>query len=265
MPAAWIASLRLLLAALIFIPFLKRIKPGIGAMLFGTGAIQFGLMYLAYMHSYKYLQSHEVILFTIFTPLYVSMINDLRAGKVNPLNLAAAMLAVGGAGVVLWNNHGGAGSRTGFFFVQAANICFAMGQLLYRGIFRHSKDYMKQFNDQDLISWLYLGGFVILLPLALHDMSVAMPRPDIKQSATIIYLGVVASGIAFFLWNKGCRLVSAGTLAVMNNLKIPTAVLVSLLLFGEKANIPTLLGGSILLGAAIWVAGRGQRIVNCKR
>jgi hypothetical protein len=35
------------------------------------GAIQFGLMYVAYIASYQYLSGYLVAVFTIFTPLYV--------------------------------------------------------------------------------------------------------------------------------------------------------------------------------------------------
>ena len=46
---------------------------------------------------------------------------------------------------------------------------------------------------------------------------------------TVLYLGLVPSGLAFNLWNLGATRVRAGILAVMNNLKIPLAVGVALL------------------------------------
>jgi drug/metabolite transporter (DMT)-like permease len=53
----------------------------------------------------------------------------------------------------------------------------------------------------------------------------------------LLYLGVVASGVCFWLWNAGARRVRhAGTLAVMNNVKIPLGMAISLLLFGEHAD-----------------------------
>ncbi len=264
LPSAWLAASRLMLAFIVFAPFIKRIKPGIAVKLFAIGAIQFGIMYLAYMHSYKFLKSHEVVLFTIFTPIYISLINDLQTKKFNPVNLTAALSAIAGAGIILWKNENLSGSLTGFFFVQAANILFASGQMFYRALFSKNKEEMNAHSDRDLMSWLYLGGFIILLPLALQDMMKEMPKPDWQQCSVLIYLGVVASGFAFFLWNKGVRRVSAGTLAVMNNLKIPTGVLVSLIVFGERANLPALLGGSVLIGVAIWAMAAREKSGNCE-
>lgn len=67
----------------------------------------------------------------------------------------------------------------------------------------------------------------------------------------LAYLGVVASGLCFFLWNRGAQLVAAGQLAVMNNLKIPLGVAVSLFVFREPANFWTLLVGALLIGVAL--------------
>ena len=59
---AFISAARLSLALLVFLPFLRvRGLSSRGAFrLFAIGAVQFGLMYLAYNESYRYLKSAEV-------------------------------------------------------------------------------------------------------------------------------------------------------------------------------------------------------------
>jgi len=79
---------------------------------------------------------------------------------------------------------------------------------------------------------------------------------DLKQAGTLLYLGVLASGLCFFWWNKGAVLTNAGTLAVFNNLKIPLAVAVSLLVFGESTDLPRLILGGGLMIFAIWISRR---------
>ncbi|MEI7901962.1 MAG: EamA family transporter, partial [bacterium] len=64
-------------------------------------------------------------------------------------------------------------------------------------------------------------------------------------------LDILVSGLSYFLWNTGARRVPAGVLAVMNNLKIPLGVAISLLLFGEHTSVPALLAGSVLMCAAL--------------
>jgi drug/metabolite transporter (DMT)-like permease len=253
LPPAWLAASRLILAAIIFMPFIRRIKIQTAVNLFCIGAVQFGLMYLAYMYSYQTLKSHEVALFTIFTPIYVSLLNDMQERQFNPRNLLMASLAVAGAAVILWNKESRIESLTGFCYVQISGVCFALGQLLYRRLFNKNRAELPNKADLNIFAWLYLGGFVILLPFAIGDMLTAMPHPTAKQIATIAYLGITASGIAFFLWNIGARKVSTATLAVMNNLKIPAGVLVSLLVFREEANLTALLIGAALIAVAVFV------------
>ncbi|HZU87234.1 MAG TPA: EamA family transporter, partial [Anaerolineaceae bacterium] len=112
-------------------------------------------------------------------------------------------------------------------------------------------------RDQDVFAWLYLGGagLVGIASLFFTNWGTPATLPQPRQGLALLYLGVIASGLGFFLWNKGARLVNTGVLAVFNNLKAPLAVAVSLLVFGEKAApLPLLLGGSILL-LALWMAG----------
>jgi drug/metabolite transporter (DMT)-like permease len=67
----------------------------------------------------------------------------------------------------------------------------------------------------------------------------------------LTYLGVVASGLGFFLWNKGATLCRAGTLAAFNNAVVPLAMACSLFIFGEGSGLE---GGAILrliIGSAL--------------
>ena len=249
LPSAWMGWIRLGLSALVFLPFVRRVPWKTGLGLFGIGAVQFGLMYWAYLASFRYLKSHEVALFTVLTPILVALLSDLGTKRFRPLNFVAAALAVGGAAVIKWAELESAAPLVGFLLVQASNLCFAAGQLAYRALMTRLE---KPLPDHRVFFWMHLGGFAVLtpmaLPLALADMP---PAPTPLQWAILVYLGVVASGICFFLWNRGARLVSAGQLAVMNNLKIPVGVAVSLFVFREPANVWTLLIGALLIGVAL--------------
>ncbi|MEI7900313.1 MAG: EamA family transporter, partial [bacterium] len=121
LPPAWLAALRLAVAAAVFLPFARRVPFKTGVALFGIGMVQFGLMSLAYMHSFRYLKSHEVALFTVMTPVYVAVINDLFSQKFHGANLLAALLAVGGAGVILWKGVASEAPLIGFLLVEASN------------------------------------------------------------------------------------------------------------------------------------------------
>ena len=249
LPPAWLAWIRLALSALVFLPFVRRVPWKTALALFATGAVQFGLMYLAYMTSFRFLQSHEVALFTVVTPLFVAGLDDLCGLKFRPWNLLAAALAVAGAGLIKWQDVQSAAPLYGIVLVQISNLCFAAGQLAYRAILARLP---QPISDHRVFFWLHFGGFVILTPLALPLARAATPSaPTLTQWAILAYLGIIASGVCFFLWNRGARFVNAGQLAVMNNLKIPLGVAASLLVFHESANLATLFAGALLIVVAL--------------
>jgi drug/metabolite transporter (DMT)-like permease len=72
----------------------------------------------------------------------------------------------------------------------------------------------------------------------------------------LLYLGAVPSAIGFFLWNFGARRVNAGTLAVFNNVKIPLAIVVSLVFFKEDAEWVRLAAGVVGIAAGFAAAAR---------
>ena len=246
---AWMAWIRLAISAAVFLPFARRIPVRTALALFATGAAQFGFMYLAYMTSFRYLQSHEVALFTVVTPLFVAGLDDLCGRRFKPWNLLAATLAVAGAALIKWRSMESGAPLMGILLVQASNLLFAAGQLAYRAVMARLASPLP---DHRVFFWLHVGGFAVLTPIALPiALSAAPPAPSPAQWAVLGYLGLIASGLCFFLWNRGARLVSAGQLAVMNNLKIPLAVLVSLRVFHEPAGLPAFLAGSLLIATAL--------------
>lgn len=253
-PPSWAAMIRLVIAAAVFLPFVRRVRIRTGALLFLIGMLQFGLMYLAYMRSFLFLHAHEVVLFTVLTPLYVAAIHDLLHRKFNGVNQLCALLAVFAAAMILWQGHTRI-SLAGFLLVQVSNLCFAFGQIAYRETFAKACDPPE---ERRVFFWLYLGGAAVLAPCACFELTQGTFTLSSMQVAVLVYLGVVASGAGFFLWNAGARRVSAGALAVMNNLKIPLGFLISLLVFGETVKIWTLLAGIVLLGAALVPVCRGS-------
>jgi drug/metabolite transporter (DMT)-like permease len=244
----FLAAARLALALAAFAPLLRvrDLPAAAAARLAGIGAVQYGLMYVALFLAYRHLASHEVALFTIFTPLYVTWTNDLLARRVHKLFLLTAALAVAGAAIARASRTSSASWMAGFAWVQASNLCFAFGQVAYRRELARRP----AARDRDVFAWLYAGGALTagLAALAFADRAAGAPAP--RQWAAILYLGLVASGLSFFLWNAGARRTDIGAVAAFNNLKIPLAVAVSVGVFGESADLPRLLaGGAVVAGA----------------
>ena len=247
----FVATARLFLALLVLLPFLrfKGLTPRTAATLAGIGAVQFGLMYLAYNESFRYLPAYQVALFTITTPILVTLLADALDRKFRSRALLAALLAVLGTGLVVFQSGALDATLRGFLFVQLSNVAFAVGQIAYKR-FRVTHSSLR---DRDIFALPYAGAFVVALTVMFLKPSFSVTLEG-THLLTLAYLGAIASGLGFFLWNKGATQVSAGTLAVMNNAKVPLAIACSLLFFGESADLPRLTLSLVILAAAVWLA-----------
>jgi carboxylate/amino acid/amine transporter len=255
--STFVATARLLLSLLVFLPFIRF--RGIGRkrilQLMFIGMLQYGVMYITYIHSFRYLQAYEVALFTIFTPIYVTLVNDFLQRRFSWFNLLTALLAVFGTGIVVGSRLSQNEILFGFIILQVSNVCFAFGQVYYRKVMGDHSG----LDDKKVFGLLYLGGFLAAALFSVFVTSWEALILSSSQVMTLIYLGVVASGLGFFLWNYGARRTNVGALAIFNNLKVPLAIVVSLLFFGESAHVPDLILGGFLVIAALVINEWGIR------
>lgn len=246
-----ISFLRLFISFIVFLPFLriKKIERKTLIQFVGIGAVQFGAMYLAYIYSYQYLAAYEIALLTIFTPIYITIINDLLNKKFSRLFLLTAFLATVGAAVVKYKSINSDHFFEGFILVQISNVCFAVGQVLYTRV----KGMVAEKSNVSIFALLYFGAALLSGIFSLVTTDYSNITFSGEQIFSLVYLGVIASGLAFFLWNVGATKVNKGALAIFNNLKIPLAIAVSLLVFNESADITRLLIGGTIIIAALFI------------
>jgi drug/metabolite transporter (DMT)-like permease len=249
-----VACGRLVLAALAFLPFAlkERLHGAVLGQAFLLGLVQFGVMYILYIAAYQWLPAWLVALFTIFTPLYVILLADVRAGRWTGRNLLAAVLAVAGAGVVVIRGLEDTADWRGVLLLQAANLCFAWGQLRYGGLVRRAG-----VRESSLLGWMYLGaaGFALLaVGGRVVQGSDLFAGWDAGALAVLVYLGLLPTALGFYLWNRGAARTAPGLLAAANNLKVPLAVLVSWIVFGEQADNLRVLAGLALIVAGLFAA-----------
>ena len=156
-----VTGLRLLIASLVFLPFLKlrKIPKKTAYALFIIGGIEFGLMYIFYNISFQYLKAFEVALFTIFTPLYVAVVNNITERKWNNPYLFTSILAIVGTAIIVHTGFNRPGMILGFFVVQLSNLCFAIGQVFYRRIMIKAEGV----KDVEIFAIPYLGGLIAAL------------------------------------------------------------------------------------------------------
>jgi drug/metabolite transporter (DMT)-like permease len=259
--ANFVSFIRLLLSFFAFLPFVRLAETSFSEklQLLFFGAVQFGLMYVAYVAAYQYLPAHVIALMTTTTPLFVTVFHDIWGKRMHKAFFIAALLAVAGGTVLELPGQPLTASLHGILLLQLSNAAFAFGQIAY-------KRWMAArpaIRDADVFGFMYFGAVVVAGAFSLATTNYHTLHLESRQTVALLYLGIIASGICFFLWNTGARKVHEGTLAVMNNLKIPIAVIASLFILRETTDYLRLYIGCGLFVAALWVnrrSGRGRVI-----
>lgn len=247
--SGFVSFTRLAISLIVFLPFFRprnlNIKRWLNLII--IGAVQYGIMYAAYIKAFQYLYAYQVALFTVFTPIYISIINDILTKNFNSRFHITAALAVLGAGVAIYSDIGDNNFLFGFMLLQISNIAFAAGQIYYKRYMEHNSP----LKESEIFALLYLGGVLLTGITSLFTTDYAALSLSQSNILALLYLGVIASGLCFFLWNKGALKVNIGTLAVFNNAKVPLGAAASFLFFGESGDPVKIIIGSLIYCAAL--------------
>jgi drug/metabolite transporter (DMT)-like permease len=247
----FVSFARLILSLALFLPFMRRAGPSLHdrLQLMLIGAVQFGLMYVAYIAAYRDLPAHVIALLTTTTPIFVSIANGFYAKKYYVPSLLLALLAVAGGVILEFPDQPLEATLRGVVLIQVSNAAFAFGQIAYR----RWMDSRPALQDKNVFVFLYGGAVAVagIFSFATTDYRHLSIQPH--QWLALLYLGIIASGVSFFLWNMGSRKVNEGTLAIMNNMKIPVGVIASLVILGERTGWLRLLAGCALIATALYL------------
>ena len=249
---------RVAIAAAVFIPFTRW--RGLPWRLLGglwlAGALQFGVTYLCLYRSFTVLTVPEVLLFTVLTPIYVTLLDDSLAKRFNPWALFAALFAVGGGVIIRFKNIEG-DYLIGFLLLQLANLTFAAGQVLCRQLLAR---YPTEQPLHRFFGHFFLGALLLAVPSFLLFGDAGKLPQSAVQWGVLGWMGLFATALGMFWWVKGSTLVDAGTLAIMNELHVPAGLLVNLLIWNRNADLHKLAIGGAVIVASLWINRFGRKM-----
>lgn len=252
--------IRMALALLLLLPFtrLGGISKWTVIKLMAIGGLQLGLMYLLLYHAFLYLTVPEVLLFTIFTPLYITLVDEwvLNRKPLPKIWWLAALLSVVGAGLIRYHElRVGVITEfmTGFLLIQGANLCFAIGQVAYKRLPLGETRQQIRVYSLFFLGAALVAGTAMMLFGDYHRMPTTF-----SQWAILLWLGLGASGGGYLAWSTASKKVNIGQLATMNNALIPAGILVNVLIWRHSTQWSSLLLGGVIIIFSIWLSSRSK-------
>ena len=133
---------------------------------------------------------------------------------------------------------------------------FAAGQVGYKHLARR---YPSDIPLHRRFGYFFLGALVIVLPAWLLFGNPEKLPTTPSQWGVLVWMGVLATALGQFCWNKGATLVDAGTLAVMNNMAVPVGLILNLLFWDTDADLLRLTLGGLIILASLRINRLGRR------
>jgi drug/metabolite transporter (DMT)-like permease len=264
-PPFTLAFVRVTLGTLVLLPFAwSRHRRGDhlpwGAV-WSMGLIGVALYYLAFNAAMVYVSASQGALVQASIPAMTALVAVLwLRERASPMRWLGIALSVGGV-LIVFSGGGSEGSQSsllGSFLMFASVVCWG----LYTALAKRAAGF-----DSLVITTAVTGtGALLLLPVAAYEViteSLAghalSPLPPIGW-VELFYLGGVASGVAYLLYNASLRHLDASEVGVYTNLIPIVGVLTGVIVLGEPLSTRGVVGGLVVM-FGVWITSRSERPV----
>ncbi|HMH62874.1 MAG TPA: DMT family transporter [Bradyrhizobium sp.] len=259
-PPMTLSCVRWIGAFLMLLPFawrhLLRDWPALRArlpllvLLSATGfAINNALSYWAL----QYTQALNALLIQSSGPLFVAVWSLLLFGvRLTWAQLAGITTSL--AGVLTIILHGDLGALASIQF-NKGDVMFAAALMVF-GLYSALMLRRPKMNQLSLISFTTGCGALLLLPFSIWEFSTGFtPKFDALTIATLIYVGIFPSTLAYLFFNRGIALIGPNRAAPFFHLVPVFGSAMAILLLGEQPRLFHLIGYLLVL-AGVVIASR---------
>jgi drug/metabolite transporter (DMT)-like permease len=266
LPPSTLSLIRFALAstALFLIsPFLghKIKRPDFGSKtlwITATGLLGFGFLYPLQNFALIKISTSLSAIIMLTSPLIVAAITMFKDRSIAKNKVVGILISTVGSLVIVsasksLNLEDSQHLMLGMLLMFLASLCLAMSNFT-------AKKSLSEVDQVNLTFWAMIVGAVFLLPFSIVE------RPSFDQTllrsdivVNILYLAIICSVIAFFLWNDALAKADPATISSTMHIKTPVAVAIGCLINQEPVSMP-LLGGALLVVSGVFFTNRPQPI-----
>jgi len=115
---------------------------------------------------------------------------------------------------------------------------------------------MKRVNPLIAVTWsCILGTLMPIVPALTHGLLDDIARASLVDWGNILFLGVVATGVAFTWYYAGIRAIGAARAGIFINLVPVFAIAMGYVILDEPVTSALLTGGAMVI-SGVWLANR---------
>lgn len=193
-------------------------------------------------------------LVTSASPAFIMLFGAwLLKERVTRLQVFALIMAT--VGVVAIVNPGRAAEAGRVFWGNLALIGASLTWGLYSVLVRRASD---KLSTLEISTIAFLGGLPISLPIsAWESVTVGFGEITLPVILGVLYLGIVSTALAMYLWNKSLALLKASTVSLLFFAQPVVGAGLGAWLLGEELNLGFWIG-AILIAVGLLTSARAQ-------
>src|ERR1700712_1576563 len=242
----WIGALFLLLP--FAWPHLKRDWPALRArlpLMVLLSAMGFAFNNMLSYWALQYTQALNALLIQSSGPLFVALWSLLLFG-VRLTRAQLAGVAISLAGVLTIILRGDFGSLAGIQF-NKGDLMFAAGLLAF-GLYSALMPRRPKTQQLAVVAFTMGCGALLLVPFSLWEYATGFTlKPDLLTIATLIYVVIFPSTLAYLFFNRGIALIGPNRAAPFFHLVPVFGSAMAILLLGEQLRLFHLVGYALVL------------------
>ncbi|MDF2501530.1 MAG: protein of unknown function transrane [Anaerosporomusa subterranea] len=206
----------------------------------------------------QYTTSIDAALIIATSPIATALLSAITGGeRLGWRSVTGILAAFGGVVLVITK-----GSFNALF--QSTNIIGELlllcNALVWAGFTLYGKTVMKKYRPFVAIAYIHIIGTLMLLPAALipglfaaEPIWQALNRITLPTVGAALYLALLCSVYAYYIWYVGIEAIGAVRTAVFSYMNPLFAIIAGLLFMGETLSPFVLIGGIFVLGGVYWI------------
>ena len=164
-------------------------------------------------------------------------------------------MAIAFSGVAVLASENGISAHSPSLLGDAITMTGSIGFATYAVL---GKRVAGRYDALTMVAFNHFAGAIIILPVALHQARALGPFSRWRAIpwqgwAAVLYMAVCSSAMAYLLYFWLLRYLEASQLSAFTYLLPVVAVILGILLLGERGSALQIVGGTLALGGVYWV------------